>query len=255
MSGKRTYRRNYGRGHGYFLDGNKVIGVTTAIKGGLPAPALVGWAGRTVAETAAAELDFITEMKERSGEAAVVTYLKESPWRDRDAAARRGTEVHGYAEQLIAGVDVDVPEELQGHVQAYADWLNAWEPDPHVVEGVVLNRKRRYMGTLDLIADIGGERWLLDVKTTRSGVFAETVLQLAAYRYAEAYLTADGAEKPMPAVDRTGVIWVRADGADLIPVDTDQTVFRQFLYCLETARNSDQLKDRIGAPIFPGVAA
>ena len=39
------------------------------------------------------------------------------------------------------------------------------------------------MGTFDLIADFNdGLRRLVDIKTTRSGIYPETTIQVAAYR-------------------------------------------------------------------------
>ena len=43
----------------------------------------------------------------------------------------------------------------------------------------------------------------------------------------------------MPTVDRTGCVWLRADGYDLIPVDTSPTTFRTFLYAQQVARFTD----------------
>jgi hypothetical protein len=75
---------------------------------------------------------------------------------------------------------------------------------------------------LDLIAELTspeGDReiWLLDIKTGEKGIFPETALQLAAYRYAEFFVDNDGQEKPMVPVQHTGAIHVTADDAQLIP--------------------------------------
>lgn len=93
------------------------------------------------------------------------------------------------------------------------------------------------MGTLDLVAELAdGSLWLLDWKTGASGIFPESALQLAAYQRAEHYIGPDGEEKPMPQVDRCGCVWLRADGYDLVPVDTDDNTFRTFLYAQQVAR-------------------
>jgi hypothetical protein len=75
-----------------------------------------------------------------------------------------------------------------------------------------------------------GRTWLLDWKTTSKGVFPEHVLQLAAARYADFTLAPDGRELPIPRIDATGIIWLRADGYDLHPVEANQDAFRLFLY-------------------------
>ena len=87
------------------------------------------------------------------------------------------------------------------------------------------------MGTLDLVADLAdGQRWLLDWKTTASGIWPESALQLAAYRNADFYIDDNGDEQPMPPVDQAGCVWLSADGYDLIPVDAGPDTFRSFRY-------------------------
>jgi hypothetical protein len=243
-----TKRIATGRGHTYKLDGQKVDGVTTIISDGVPKPALPNWAAREVATFAADNLDTLTTLDRD----AAIDLLKGAPWRDRDRAARRGTEVHGLAERLIHGEEIEVPEELTGHVDAYLDFLDHWNPTAEHVELVVVNRRYRYMGTLDLIATLNdGQRWLLDIKTTRSGVFGEVALQLAAYRNAEICLDPNGDEQPMPEVDATGVIWVRADGYDLVPVDTNPNVFRAFLYAQQVGSFCKTNRDLVGDALTP----
>lgn len=50
-------RRQHGRNHSYRLNGDKLPGVTTIIGDGLPKPALIGWAAKTIAEYVADRLD------------------------------------------------------------------------------------------------------------------------------------------------------------------------------------------------------
>lgn len=227
-----TKRIDSGRGHWYKLDGEKTTGVTTILSDGVPKPALTHWAAKAVATFAADNLELIGQLDRD----ARIDLLKGSPYRDRDAAARRGTEVHALGEKLVSGEEVEVPEELAGHVDSYIKFLDEWNVQPEHVELVVGNRKHKYMGSLDLIATLAdGQRWLLDIKTTRSGIYSEVALQLAAYRYAEFY-TDGTTEQPMPQVDACGAIWVRADGYDLVPVNAGPSTFRTFLYVQQVAR-------------------
>jgi hypothetical protein len=256
-----TRRQNHGNGHSYHLDGTKVMGVTTIINQGMPKPALINWAAGSVADWVADRIVVrddgavdasrlvagvqqlaAEDNKAMSGWSTTRAgqLLRRLPNRDRDAAGNKGTKVHGLGEQLVHGEEVEVPDELAGHVASYVDFLETVDPDPVMVEGVVLSRKYRYMGTFDLLAHIEGlGLCLLDLKTSRSGIFPETALQVAGYRFAEAYLDADGDEVPMPEVDFTGAVWVRADGWDLHPVRADELAFRQFLYARETAKFLD----------------
>lgn len=259
----KTGRIDTKNSHSYKIDGNKAPGVTTVIGDGVPKPALVGWAAKSIAEFVgeritptgdASELIAglkaidqrnVTEKKYKPrwplngdfSRLALIDTLKGVHWEDRDQAANKGTAVHGYAEQLLAGHEVDPPEYLIGHVDSYIDWVNTWQPQDSILEFVCGSRKHQYMGTGDLIATLAdGRRWLLDYKTNRSGPFQEVALQLAAYRYAEFIIGPDGLEQPMPPVDCCGVVWLRADGADLYEVKADETVFRTFLYVQQVAR-------------------
>ncbi len=215
---------------------------------------------------AAAAVDEAELLAQMPNDSARKEYLEGAPWRDRDEAARRGTEVHSFAEQLGRGETVTPPEEIRGHVESYVRFLEEWEPEVVAVERWGFNRRHHYAGTFDLLAWLptgsGGELelWLLDIKTTRSGVFGETVLQLAAYRGFEFYISErDGEEAPMEQVHRTGVVWVRADDYDVIEVDTsDPEMFRTFLYCAEVSKRTAKpwngpspLEELIGQPLTP----
>lgn len=225
-------RINRGRGHSYTLDGKPVSGVTTIIGKSLPKPALTGWAAREVAEFVAGRREILTQLTDEE----LIDLCKGAPFRERDKAANRGTEVHRLAEQLAHGREVDVPQELVGHVDSYLAFLEKFEPSEALVERPVFNRQYRYGGTLDLLCRIKEfGRCLLDIKTNRSGPFGETALQMAAYGHAEVYVDADGAEQPLPAVDFYGVVWVRADGFDLYRYEVTEREWKQFLFCAQTA--------------------
>jgi len=252
-------RINSGSGHRYTIDGQKAIGVTTAIGDGLPKKALVGWAGKRVGEYAVDRLELDAEghvtadrlvadlrawnktrkwperLQGDLPRVGLAKLLGQVMYAERDEAAVRGTDVHDLAHRLGEGEKVDVPEPLVAHVDAYLAWLDAWDVEVELSEFIVGHRHWNYAGTGDLIATMAGERWLLDIKTS-TGVYGETGLQLAAYGNAEFFLADDGSEQPLPQIDRYGVVWVRADGAELVPFDVRPEDFRQFLYCLSTAR-------------------
>jgi hypothetical protein len=245
-------RVNAGRGHRYVdANGAKVPGVTTFIGDGVPKPALVNWAANATADAALNRWDDLAKLPP----AARLKELQGARYADRDAAANRGTAVHSLAERLIKGEQVEVPDELAGHVEAYVRFLNEFEPAPVLVEAVVMSHKHGYAGTFDLMADIAGVRWLLDIKTSRSGIFGETALQLAAYRYADTYVTASGTEKPMPPVERCGAIHVRADGYDLRPVEAGPEQHRAFLYVQQVARWAENSRDLVGEAVQPPTTA
>ncbi len=248
-------RINRGRGHSYVdANGAKVPGVTTILSGGVPKPALVNWAANTTIAYAVDHWDELSDLavSER------IKRLEKARFADRDTAANRGTRVHALAVPLAAGEEVDVPDELVGHVESYARFLDDFHVTPRLSEYVVMSHRYGYAGTADLQADLltsppGGsaETWLLDIKTSRSGVFGETALQLAAYRYADVYVGADGQEHPVPPVARTGVVHVRADGYELVPVIAEQRQHRDFLYVQQVHRFCESASDLVCAPVEP----
>jgi len=239
---RRIDKMAFGKPTHYYQDANgqKIPGVTTILNEGLPKPALINWAANATAEAAVNRWDELAGM----GPADRLKILKAARYEDRDAAAKRGTEVHALAEQLMVGHEVAVPDELRGHVEAYVRFLDEWNPVPVLTEATVVNYSIGYAGTLDMVFDCHAGRVLADIKTTRSGIYGETALQLAAYRYAEVYLTADG-EADMVDVDETWAIWVRADGYSVIPVNTSPAVFDDFRRVAATSRAAKRLSSYV----------
>jgi hypothetical protein len=183
----------------------------------------------------------------------------------RDAAAGRGRQVHKLAERLITGERVAIPDGLDGYVESYVRFLNEFDVRAVLVEAVIVSHTHRYCGTLDLIADLldpddpepdpalrARVRWLLDLKTTRSGIFGETALQIAGYRHADAIVEDDGTETPMFDVDRAGAVWIRPNGYDLVPVQAEQEQHRLFLYAQQIRQHFvEDGRDLVGEPIDP----
>lgn len=219
--------------HQYRLDGDWVPGVTTIIRGGVPAPALVWWAGETVAKYVAANLDEVNRKLQIEGADELIGYLARVPGKVRDQAGIKGTAVHKLAEHLVHGEDVEpATAELLTYAQHYARFLDRFRVEPELTEAMVANRSSWYAGKFDLLARIGSETWLLDVKTAR-GVYGEVSLQCAAYARAEFYLATDPdlpvpVEVPMPHIDRIGVIHCTAEGADLHDLGSITEAFEEF---------------------------
>jgi hypothetical protein len=235
-----TRRINRGRGHSYLLDGEQADGITWIINQGVSKPALVAWAARQSAGYAIDNWDSLAELNSSER----MRKIEGARFESLRGASVRGTDVHQLALRLAAGEEVDVPEHLEGHVDSYLDFVKDWQPEEVLTETVVGNRQYRYMGTLDTLARINNQAWLLDWKTGQSGIWPEAALQLSAYKNSEFYLDADAQEQPMPKVDRAGCVWLRADGYDLIPVDISDTTFRVFLYAQQLAHFANHPREQ-----------
>lgn len=200
--------------HRYELDGKRIPSVTT-ILGVINKPGLPYWAAKLVAEEAithhshwGARID--------SGEHAdsIIRDLKSAPWRQRDDAANRGTRIHTVLEAAATGDPTACPTDLMGMATAAIDLLDRLDLQPTHTEARLYNREHWYAGTADLIATIGGETWLLDWKSSRS-LHDTHIMQLEAYAHAETILDEEGDERPMPTIDRLGIIHLTDSSATL----------------------------------------
>lgn len=233
-------------------DGRRVPGVTTLIGGGIPKPALINWAGKATAEYAADHWDELEAMSP-SGR---INTLSKCRYFITDAAKDRGTEVHALAERLARGEEVDVPDAIAGHVESCVAFLDEWEPQVIALEATVFSVEYGYAGTLDGIFYFPtlDQTLVIDYKTNRTGIFGETAVQLAAYRYAEHYVGADGAQHPMPATDGAAAIHIRADGYSLIPVTAGPSQLETLRHAAAVRAFCDESRDLIGNPLDPPTA-
>jgi len=262
-------RIDRGKGHSYVdtETGEKIPGITTTISEGMPKPALLNWAGDATAEYAIDNWDELSKLSTSER----LSRIKGGRYEKRDAAANKGQQIHKLAERLVAGERVTVPDAIAGHVEACVAFLNDFDVRQIHVEAVVYSETKRHVGTLDLIGDVllpdmpeydhigrndeGYSRGLFDWKTGKSGIFGDVALQLAPYRHSEFLITADGQVIDMPEVDFTAGIHLRANGYTLVPLTTDEAVYRDFLYVRETARIVNGLRDLVGEPIIPPIAS
>lgn len=239
----------------YYKDGNgnRIPGVTTMLGDGVPKPALINWAANATAEYAVDKWDELTELSP----SARLKTLQGARYETTDKAKKRGTEVHKYAERLVKGDKVvGIPDELRGHVEAYVRFLDRFDVEPILIEASVVSYRYGYAGTLDLVADVTDtdgqrRRLLLDAKTNEKGIFGETALQLAAYRFSDFYLDADGKEKPMIEVQGCGAILISSDDAQLIPCTAGPEQFKSFRIAAAMRDIVNNSRDLIGSPVEP----
>ena len=240
--------------HFYLLDNEDPVPGITSIIGVLDKPALVAWAAEQAGRGAVEYGDMIaahvghetTEMTcpictsgkpwHKTADDRLGSWLRGLPYAKRDAAGNAGTAVHAIAEAIAKGETPDVTK-YEDFTRAFmVDFVEKYHPTFHslYVEAMVYHAGDDgtilpYGGTMDLFCRIGDETWLIDHKTTKSGIYPETALQLAGGRFAQFIgLPDDPKRYPIPKVDRCGVLWIRPEGAELIPYDVTPREFQAF---------------------------
>lgn len=113
-------------------------------------------------------------------------------------AGARGSHIHQAIEQIISGetLKIDTPvmngqtgkeEELTTDeweaVKSFVDWNNEVNPKYILSEKNVISRKHRYAGTIDCLAEVNGELYLIDFKTSKS-VYTSHIIQVSSYKQA-----------------------------------------------------------------------
>lgn len=234
--------------------GDKVPGVTSILNM-LPKPFLKAWAAKLVAETAVNSIDLVSRMA-ADDPAGAVDYLKRAPQRNTQGAADVGTAAHGVFEALSLGRPVGrVTPELDPFRRHFEDFLAKVQPRFREVEETVWSDTHKYAGSFDAFAEIDGEGCWIDYKTTKSGVHAETALQLAAYRHADFILDGStGATRELPVGSRGLVVHVRPEGWSLYEVPVGPEVFDYFLSLRQVFVWDGMARTVVGKPLVTGAA-
>lgn len=203
--------------HWYYFGEQGPLPSVTKILGIIDKPALVGWAKRTVAEFAVEKAPGLVVMIAEQGPQATVKYLAALPDYQRDTAAQLGSSVHLLADMATRGAETaatgfEVSEAQRPYLEAFQAFLGHYSASQVVSsEKAVISFGDQYAGTYDLLMQIDGELWLIDIKTSK-GIYAETGLQLVAYGYAEhIILPNDPTLYPMPKIAHYAVLHLRPD--------------------------------------------
>jgi hypothetical protein len=116
----------------------------------------------------------------------------------KSAAGSKGTKVHAAASVIMAGGTVKMedkftdtntgaPEELTVDeyecLMSFVNWANEVKPEIILNEEVVESEKYDYAGTVDIVAKIGDQIYIIDLKTGQA-IWPEYELQISAYKQA-----------------------------------------------------------------------
>jgi len=169
----------YPNSHRYKLNGEYLIGVTTAL-GMIAKPMLIPWASKMAVNHIRECITLGVELTEETLNDAKNAHRK----RKEDAGAS-GSLVHEWAERYIKTGDKTLPEDqnvLNG-VLAFLKWVNAHKVKFISSERIVYSKEHGFVGTMDAEAEVNGEICVIDFKTS-SGIYPEMELQTAAYQKA-----------------------------------------------------------------------
>ncbi len=261
------------------VETKRFYGVTSITKLGMgTGRALVEWNARMPAETAFDRYQTLGSFVNDGDRAGAVKWLMESRYAATSAAQARGSEIHTAAEKLALGVQPDVDPSIVPYVEQYIKFLEQFEPEFLMAEAPVYNERYSYAGTTDGIFIIEGQKLLFDIKTVKvlpgelnekgkpkhRGPYEEVALQLAAYRRAEKVgLMAERVEnnygryyiydptkhyEPMPETDGSLALMLSPADFRVIPVRTDDEVFRCFIAARECARFNVDIAKRVFGP-------
>jgi hypothetical protein len=126
-------------------------------------------------------------------------------------AAEEGTQVHELAEAYLNGEELNFLDE-RGRPQYNPDvwqmflrFVEFWETHkPTLIETEVhlFSDELKIAGTCDLIVEMNGELWLLDLKTSNQ---LQTVYELQTAVYGQCYEECFGKK-----IDRYGILWLKS---------------------------------------------
>lgn len=170
-------------------------------------PFLLPWAAKVTAEYVA---DNLMDLYRLDYDVRVKA-VKDKYEQIRMEAADQGTAVHEYADDYITTGFLPYPPTTHSH-ESVVEVLDLLQPNVVFSEATVCNETLGYMGTLDGIWEVMGERWLIDWKSGKR-IWPDYGLQVLAYERAHVVCADDeGHEYPMPSIDRKVLIHCPQEG-------------------------------------------
>lgn len=209
--------------HLYLMDGKPLTGVTTILQV-IAKPALISWAANEVAR-------YITINCKYDGEVKCFTVTSDELELARKAHAQKkkdagtiGTKAHNWIERFvksaIAGTEpIEIDPDIAHIVVNFMQWAKENKVKFLESEKRLFSKKHWYAGTVDLVFEMDGKRYIGDIKTS-SAIYNEHFFQMAAY---EICLEEMGTEK----VDGYMVINLKKDGTMDLKMTENREINKQ----------------------------
>lgn len=132
---------------------------------------------------------------------AFYKWLANKGWDEAEAikssAGDKGSKVHRAIEELMSGATLKMDAKYSDGngqeselsveewecIMSFADWFKETKPKILQLEQVVFNDQMNYAGTVDMVCEINGKKFIVDIKTSQS-IWPEYELQVSAYKHA-----------------------------------------------------------------------
>lgn len=204
------------RGGMYWVGDRPFVSVTEVLKT-IDKPAIRHWYGQQVYYAMCKE----PSLSEQEALAAPYRVAKES--------AGRGSTIHSLIEAHPNIRLEAVPQDLRGYAQAFVLWSQEVRLKVLEHEKTIVSQEYGYAGTMDMIADIAGRRYVIDFKTSKDGtVYTEAHMQVSAYKQC------------LEGVDGAIIVGLSPNG-QYNHVQSKES-FKPFLACLELYKFINQEK-------------
>jgi hypothetical protein len=126
-------------------------------------------------------------------------WLASKGWDDAEAIkmsrGNSGSKTHNGCEILMKGKELKIDDSVKNNkgeleelsteeweaIMSFRDWFKETNPKVLKVETIVISRLHRYAGTLDILCEIDGQLWVIDLKTSQY-IWDEHKIQLSSYK-------------------------------------------------------------------------
>lgn len=212
-------------------------GVTTVLKQLDKSGPFWAAASRIVAEKAVVDFDTLATIRERDGVIPATEWLASSTRQKQKTAMDLGVRIHKLIEQ--GAQSEDWTPDAQPYMARYMDFLLKRNPHLEYIEFMVYSETGRYGGTGDAIWMMGGQRWLIDYKTSDKPIgmgvtqfpYPDVALQLAALARADFIgYPGDARRHPIPEIDKYGVVAITPTECRLIEYDVTPWDYEAFMH-------------------------
>ena len=182
--------------HIYTLDGRPMHGVTSILRV-IAKPALINWAANMACDYIKANCEVqktrpFTDAKEHTAYFVSEEKLEEARiahTKKKEDAGEKGSDIHARIEEMVkeainlfgGHLRPTITDDMPSQVVKFVEWAVHNNVKFLESEKRVYSRESWYAGTLDLILEMDGKKYIADVKTS-SAIYPEFYLQMAAYQ-------------------------------------------------------------------------